>query len=303
MVIKLWQFSILLYIGLLLSGCRDSLIAFSSARNGHFEIWTANIKGEKACSLTESRGHDFSPCWSPDGRKIVFHSTRDQVQINKKDYNTEIYIMYANGEGIKRLTDNKYADISPSFSPKGDKIAFCSDRKEKLAFRLFIMGTDGTEQKVITGDTNVIEKHPDWLNNDTIVFERTYVNMKRMQRCNLFTVNKDGSELRQITSSDYDDHTPSCSRDGSKIAFTRIDETRRSKIYIINSDGTKLKRLTHDDFYHDECPSWSPDGKKLVFSSWRGKRHLYIINIDGTNLHEALQPCPLDDMDPCWSPF
>ncbi|MEQ8171333.1 MAG: hypothetical protein ABRQ38_20750 [Candidatus Eremiobacterota bacterium] len=303
MLIKLCHFAVLLCTGLFLAGCRDSLIAFSSARNGNFEIWTVDINGENACSLTESKGHDFSPCWSPDGRKIVFYSTRDQVKINKKDYNTEIYSMYANGTGVTRLTYNKYADIAPSFSPKGDKIAFCSDRKEKLLFGLFIMNPDGTDQKIITSSTNVIEKSPDWLNNDFLVFERTYINMKGMKQCNLFMINKNGSDLRQITNSDYQDHTPSCSRDGSKIVFTRIDGTRHSKIYIINSDSTKLKRLTHDDFYNDEGPSWSPDGQKIVFSSWRGKRHLYIINIDGTNLHEALQPCPLDDIDPCWSPF
>ncbi len=294
-------FSLLLCL-CLLNGCHQSFIAFSSNRDGNYDIFTVDSVGKNYTNLTASKGDDFFPDWSHDGKYIVFYSTRDRIQVNKKDYNTEIYIMNRTGKNQVRLTDNKYADMLPSFSPDGKKIAFCSDRKEKKVFDLFLINPSGTGEVNITGTTNISEKNPDWINNDKIIFEKIY--LKDGNKCSrLFTINKDGTDTRQFLDSIYNDSHPAVSSDGQKVAFCRLDETMRSKIYIVNSDGTGLKRITNDDFYHDECPSWSPDGKKIVFSSWRESRHLYIIDINTLHIYELINPCPLNDITPAWSPL
>lgn len=70
--------------------------------------------------LTSAPGNDAFPAFSADGRLIAFSS--------KRDGNTELYLMGADGSGLRRLTNNRAIDYSPSFSPDGRRLAFVSDR-------------------------------------------------------------------------------------------------------------------------------------------------------------------------------
>ena len=79
------------------------------------------------------------PMYSPDGLKLVFISTHDG--------DPEIFIMNADGTGLKKLTDNSAVDAAPSWSPDGGKIVFTSDRSG--AFELYRMNSDGSQQQMI----------------------------------------------------------------------------------------------------------------------------------------------------------
>lgn len=79
------------------------------------------------------------PMYSPDGLKIVFISTHDG--------DPEIFVMNANGTGLKKLTDNTAVDAAPSWSPDGSKIIFTSDRSG--SFELYSMNSDGSQQQMI----------------------------------------------------------------------------------------------------------------------------------------------------------
>ena len=96
---------------------------------GHFagpeasaHIWKIRPDGSGAVNLTAgSKGNNAFPAFAPDGRQIVFRSSRDG--------NHEIYLMDADGKNPRRLTDNPATDTMPAFSPKGDQIAFSSNRE------------------------------------------------------------------------------------------------------------------------------------------------------------------------------
>lgn len=301
MNIKQLAFILIILIMLLLSGCGQSLIAFSSSRDGNFEICTVTVTGEDYKNLTKNPGNDHSPAWSPDGRKIVFYSDRDKEKDNDEDYNTEIYIMNSNGSSQKRLTQNKYADIMPAFSPKGDKIAFSSDRKERKVFDIFLINPDGSDEVNITDSSDGNEKHPDWIDSDTILFERIY--FQDGMKCQIYSMNIDGTGLTKITDTVYKDHSPVCSPDGSKIAFSR-EEGDASNIYISNLDGSGVEKISSKFFPVNESPAWSPDGRKIAYSSLRnGSRQIIIINLSDKSEQSLLNPSPLDDILPAWSPY
>ena len=83
-------------------------------------IYMVNADGSGLTRLTDSRGWDYEPSWSPDGRHIAFTSERDD--------NSSIYSINADGSDLTRLTDGQAPDSHPSWSPDGRRIAFVSDR-------------------------------------------------------------------------------------------------------------------------------------------------------------------------------
>jgi Tol biopolymer transport system component len=127
-------------------------IAFTSERDGNYEIYVMNADGTNQTNLTKSPVSDSSPLsWSPDGKKIAFGSDRDG--------NSEIYIMNVDGGNQIRLTSSTFEDFAPSFSPDGTKIAFNSDRDGNN--EIYVMNADGSSQTRLTNDT-FDDSFPSW---------------------------------------------------------------------------------------------------------------------------------------------
>jgi TolB protein len=92
--------------------------------------------------LVRSQGDwkDGSPAWSPDGTRIAFYSERDG--------NAEIYVMHADGTGVRRLTRTSADEGYPAWSPDGRTISFDSDRDGN--FDVFAMNADGSNVRPLT---------------------------------------------------------------------------------------------------------------------------------------------------------
>ncbi len=243
-------------------------IAFMSKRNGYFnpEIYVMDADGKNLQRLTNNRQNDLSPSWSPDGKRIVFTSDRDGHVIGGIP-TSEIYVMDADGKNLQRLTNNLSDDRSPSWSPDGKRIVFTSDR-----------------------DGHVIGGIP---------------------TPEIYVMHNDGKNLQRLTNNPDGDWNPSWSPDGKRIIFSArrdghfIGETGiTEEIYVMDTDGKNLQRLTNNR-QNDLSPSWSPDGKRIVFTSDREGNfenfEIYVMDADGKNL-QRLTSNPRHDKSPSWSP-
>jgi len=102
------------------------------------------------------------------------------------------------------------------------------------------------------------------------------------QFLNVFTMNADGANVRQITFGDPDDQVPSWSPDGRQIAFAsdRATPGQQFDVYVVRRDGSRPTRLTYAE---GGSPAWSPDGLKIAFGSNRlGNSNVFTMRADGS---------------------
>jgi len=199
-----------------------------------YDIYTSTPDGRKIKKLTDSPGYDAEATVSPDGKKIIFTSERDG--------DLELYSMDTNGKNIKRLTNEPGYDGGAFFSPDSKMIVY--------------RGSHPTDPKLVQRDKDLLAQH--------LIVPTTF---------EVWTMNADGSNKRQVTNLKTASFAPFFTPDGKKIIFCTnyfaTDQRKRNfDLALINIDGTGLERVTFNESF-DGFPMFSPDGKKLVFASNR----------------------------------
>lgn len=197
-----------------------------------YDIFKANLKGEIIDTLTTEPGYDAEATLSPQGDKIVFTSMRTG--------DLELFLMDTDGSNVVQVTDELGYDGGAFFSPDGTQLLFRASRPK-------------TEEE--------IEKY-------TSLLERGLVEPTEME---LFIVNVDGTDMRQITDLGNANWAPYFHPSGEKILFSSNHKSTRGfpfNIFMINPDGSDLQQITFDDTF-DSFPMFSYDGTKIVFASNR----------------------------------
>ena len=201
-----------------------------------YDLYAVRIDGQEMQKLTSTPGYDAEATVSPDGKTIVWTSV--------KDGDLDIYAMNLDGTKVRRLTQDIGYDGGAFFSPDSKRIVYRASHP-----------TDPAE----------VSRYRELLAQRLV----------EPGQLELFVMNADGTDKKQVTTNGASNFSPFFHPDGRRIVFSSNVETRGEggrpsfHLYLINEDGTGQERVTIEGRFNS-FPMFSPDGKRLV---WVSDRH------------------------------
>ena len=260
----------------------------------HGQLFLAKIpNGGKSTRLTDHAFADSNPAWAPDGKKILFASDRSgttDLYVLEADDPEQSELTKANKFKTTRLTNTTAEEISASFSPKGDRIAFVRSGK------LWLMKPDGTDQKVLVSAQKVLDY--DWSPDGKHI---AYCRMDGSFSAEIYISATDGTGTPVNVSRHATFNSDvSWSQTNGKLSFVG----QRRNVYGIHvaslqkplADGTTkppADQIDWDDLHlrverpttmSAEYGTVSPDGAQVAFRSQSNGDDLWIVSSNGALL-------------------
>ncbi len=225
---------------------------YSWSYDENFDIFETDWTGKNIKRLTTEKGYDAEGDYSPDGKKIVFASNRsgytetlspEDQKLFEQDpsYMMDIYVMNADGTGVKRLTNVKGYDGGPFWSADGKKITWRRFAPNGQSAEIYTMNADGSEQAQITklGAMSWAPYfHP---SGDYLIMTTNVLGFSNFE---LFIVDAKGEkDPVRVTYLDGFDGLPVFTPDGQHLSWTRRNEKGESQIYMADWDDAKAREL------------------------------------------------------------
>jgi Tol biopolymer transport system component len=252
------------------AAAHNGLIAY--VRSGG--LYTAAADGSSPRLIARLPQGAAHPSWSPDGTRIVFSARMANSPRNCKGFG--LWIVNADGTGLHRLS--RACDQQPAWSPDGTQIAFTRRLKQihssttaDVDLALMLVNPDGSGAHRVT---------------------QTQATARTLEEPSTWRI----------------DANPAWSPDGSTIAYASQTAETGFQITFVRRDGTPLGQLPAAEGTFDAAPSFSPDGRRIVFQRWSSADFLTVApqvlveNRDGSAVTIVGSGGPGQPAEPTWSP-
>jgi Tol biopolymer transport system component len=270
-------------------------IVFQSGRDGNGEIYIMDADGRNPINLTQHPGPDYDPDILPDGKEIVF--------ITERNERIELYTIQTDGTNLRFILDSGGLDASlrePAWSPDGTQIAFSRwplfDEDQSGGWDIYLFTLGRSEWTRLTY-SSANEWSPSWSPDSMHLLFTSWSPLISSFNA-FFSMGRDGSNRMlfvDIASTSKMVYSP----DGSMLVFSAFFEEGPPEIALINADGSNLRVLTNHPAFDLE-PSWSPDGRRIIFTSNRnGSYEIYTMDLEGSDIVQ-LTPNQSYSSSPRW---
>lgn len=206
----------------------------------------------------------------------------------------EIYLLDIDGESATKLTNNGTINLSPAWSPSGDRLAYTSFQRKN---------PDLYVKDMIKGPSRPLSQRPGINTGATFSPDGAKIALARSANggdSDIFIIDAStGKDVQQLTSGGGIDVAPNWSADGSRIAFAS-ERSGGSQIYIQNLASGQASRVTFQGGFNSD-PVLSPDGGRVAFVGRDRNFDVFVVDTDGKNMVRITQDMG-DNEDPSWSP-
>jgi Tol biopolymer transport system component len=260
-------------------------ILFTRSLNPGTDIAAVSDTGGSVTPLTDLPGGPVSPVVSPDRRWIAFnyYGTKGEMM--------GVYVMRADGSGVRAIPGTADFEVT-DWGHEGMLIRNLPRRSEH---RYYLVVPDGTAWTPLPAfdDAETLDLSPDGT--------RVTYTAAPDGVWNVFVAERDGTNIRRLSSGEFTDQVPSWSPDGKWVAFISTRDVWFT-LWIASADGPQLQQV--GNVVVAGRARWSPDGEQLVFASLVSERtadhDIFSINRDGSGLVDLTEGLGINEFDPVW---
>jgi Tol biopolymer transport system component len=255
------------------------------ADKDRYQIYTMDMATRKVRMISAGRGACTCAYFRPDGKKVIFasshHAPDPDKPLEKKpggyawdfDEHMDVFEADVDGGNLKRLTDAPGYDAECAYSPDGSQIVFTSQRDGDL--EIYVMNADGTNQRRLT-EAKGYDGGPFFSPDGKTILYRGDRRDDDKMNLQIRMIDATGRNDRAITDNPIFNWCPYWHPSGKFFIFTQADHEAYARgsrpnydLLLMSLDGQRTERITFDDNF-DGLPVFSPDGRKLMWTSKRG---------------------------------